>query len=117
MAENFELDTTDYDSKHINNLAPDYAIENLHKEGSTIENIEKLANSGFPICKYKTQITVHGNCPNLKHNYVGYYSCLVKNKNNSLGIKWNGIDTAKKERIHDIRYSVFPPYLFQPLKP
>ena len=109
MAE-IELDTTNYDSKHINNLAPDknipdYAIENLRKQGFTIENIEKLISEGFPVCKYKTQITVHGNCPEIKNNYVGYYSCLVKNKNNSLGIKWNGIDTAKKERIHDLRYS------------
>lgn len=99
-----ELDTTDYDSKHINNLAPgknipESIIENLNKNGMTVENIEKLQDSGFPVCKYKTQITVHGNCPELKSNYVGYYSCLVKNQNNSLGIKWNGIDTEKKERI------------------
>ena len=106
-----ELDTTDYDSKHINNLAPnkdipESIITDLNRNGLTVENIEKLQDSGFPVCKYKTQITVHGNCPKLKSNYVGEYSCLVKNQNNSLGIKWNGIDAEKKSRIIHLAFEV-----------
>jgi hypothetical protein len=106
-----ELDTTTYDSKHINNLAPnknipESIIAELNYDGLTVENIEKLQDNGFPVCKYKTQITVHGNCPELKSNYVDGYSCLVKNQNNSLGVKWNGIDTKKKSRLIHLAFDV-----------
>lgn len=100
----FMLDSSAYDSKHINNLAPDKkipysVIENLNKVGMTLENIDHLTSEGFPVCKYKTQVTVHGICPELKHEYIGGYKCLTVNQNQSLGIRWVGIDTDKKKRI------------------
>lgn len=100
----FMLDSSAYDNKHINNLAPDKnipysVIENLNKVGMTLENIDHLTSEGFPVCKYKTQVTVHGICPELKHEYIGGYKCLTVNQNQSLGIRWVGIDTDKKKRI------------------
>ncbi|MEE6208477.1 MAG: hypothetical protein VZR95_10525, partial [Alphaproteobacteria bacterium] len=100
----FMLDSSAYDSKHINNLAPDKnipysVIENLNKVGMTLENIDHLTSEGYPVCKYKTQVTVHGICPELKHEYIGGYKCLTVNQNQSLGIRWVGIDTDKKKRI------------------
>ncbi|MBQ3657821.1 MAG: strawberry notch family protein [Bacteroidales bacterium] len=100
----FMLDSSNYDNKHINNLAPNKnipysVIENLNKVGMTLESIDRLSAAGFPVCKYKTQVTVHGICPELKHGYVAGYKCLTINQNQSLGIRWVGIDSDKKKRI------------------
>lgn len=100
----FMLDSSAYDNKHINNLAPDKkipysVIEKLNKVGMTLESIDRLSAAGFPVCKYKTQVTVHGICPNINHGYVAGYKCLTINQNQSLGIRWAGIDSDKKRRI------------------
>ena len=105
------MDGSNYDNKHINNLAPDKiipysVIENISKEGMTLESIDKLTSQGFPVCKYHTQITVHGNCPKLKSEYVGKYKCLTINQNQSLGIRWIGIDDGKKKRLAEIAIKI-----------
>ena len=94
---------SEYDSKHINNLAPsknipDSLIEIINK-GITLEQLDELSH--LPICHYKTQITIHGNCPTLKDNKVYGYSALVVNSNKSLGVRWLAIDRKKKGRIAD----------------
>ncbi len=96
---------TNYDKKHKMNLAPDKKIpesivEGLRKEGLTIEKIDALAKDGHPVCKYKTQVTIHGICPPLKSNRsAGGYVTLVVNDNKSLGVKWRAIDEKKKYDI------------------
>lgn len=54
--------SSSYDKKHIKNLSakkvPAALLQAVEK-GCSIETLEKLAK-GFPICKYQTQITVHG---------------------------------------------------------
>ena len=92
---------SEYDSKHINNLAPnkdipDSLIETINK-GITLEQLDELSH--LPICHYKTQITIHGKCPALKNNKVYGYSALVVNSNKSLGVRWLAIDLVKKNRI------------------
>ncbi|MBO4601623.1 MAG: hypothetical protein J5651_00490 [Salinivirgaceae bacterium] len=94
---------SNYDNKHINNLAPDSnipdsLIETINK-GITLEQLNEVSH--LPVCHYKTQITIHGICPTLKSNKVYGYSALVINNNKSLGVRWLAIDRKKKNRIAD----------------
>jgi len=59
---------------------------------------EILSTLDFPIRKYYTQITVHGVFPEL--DKIGYrYKFVFKNKNGSVGIKWQAIDRKKRDYI------------------
>ncbi len=94
-----------YDAKSRLNLAPnkhipESIIDKLRKEGLSLEDVDKLISNGFPIRKYKTQITIHGKCPTLTENRTtrGYVT-LEKNDNESLGVRWRAIDEGKKYRI------------------
>ena len=99
---------SEYDSKHIKNLSTKKVPQQLLdavENGCSIETLQKLAGKQFPICKYATQITVHGIFDDLKTRRVGgMYVNLTKNKNQSLGIRWTAIDHDKKaELFHNIR--------------
>jgi len=90
-----------YDKKHINNLSKKKvpaALLAMVEQGCSYEALEQLAK-GFPICKYQTQITVHGIFDDLHTRCIGGYVNLTKNKNQSLGIRWNAIDHDKKARL------------------
>lgn len=90
-----------YDSKHIKNLSTKKVPQKLLdavENGCSYENLLQLAK-GFPICKYQTQISVHGIFNELKTRQVGVYVNLCKNKNQSLGIRWSAIDYDKKNKL------------------
>lgn len=93
--------SSSYDKKHIKNLSkkkvPAALLQAVEK-GCSIETLVKLAK-GFPICKYQTQITVHGIFDDPHTRCVGFYVNLTKNKNQSLGIRWTAIDHEKKEKL------------------
>lgn len=93
--------SSSYDKKHIKNLStkkvPAALLQAVEK-GCSFETLEKLAK-GFPICKYQTQITVHGIFDDPGTRCVGAYVNLTKNKNQSLGIRWTAIDHKKKEKL------------------
>ena len=82
-------------SKKVNQSTLD-AIEN----GITIEQLETLCK-GIPIYKYKTQITIHGLFPELQNSYINRYKCLIQNKNLSIGVRYQAIDSAKKSLIRE----------------
>lgn len=94
---------SDFDSKHINNLAPNENIpESLIStinNGVTLEQLDEIAH--LPICYYKTQLTIHGICPTLKNKDVYGYSALMVNQNKSLGVRWLAIDRKKKLKLAD----------------
>lgn len=90
-----------YDSKHIKNLSTKKVPQKLLdavENGCSYETLLQLAK-GYPICKYQTQITVHGIFNELKTRQVGAYVNLCKNKNQSLGIRWSAIDYDKKNKL------------------
>lgn len=105
IEEIFSSETKNFDEKHINNLAPnkqipEWVLDRLRGEGLTIEKVEQLQSEGFPICKYRTQITIHGICKELKSNRTaGGYVTLVVNGNKSLGVRWIAVDENKRQRI------------------
>lgn len=90
-----------YDSKHIKNLSkkkvPQQLLEAV-ENGCSYETLLQLAK-GYPVCKYQTQITVHGIFNDLGTRRVGVYVNLCKNKNQSLGIRWSAIDYNKKNEL------------------
>lgn len=90
-----------YDSKHIKNLSkkkvPQQLLEAV-ENGCSYETLLQLAK-GYPVCKYQTQITVHGIFNDLGTRRVGVYVNLCKNKNQSLGIRWSAIDYNKKDEL------------------
>ena len=93
---------TDTDSKSILNKLNkkvDKAILDQVEAGVTIETLDKLSLSGVPILKYHTQITIHGLFDELSNNYIFGYKNLFQNKNKSIGVKYNAIDEAKRQRI------------------
>lgn len=90
-----------YDSKHIKNLSkkkvPQQLLEAV-ENGCSYETLLQFAK-GYPVCKYQTQITVHGIFNDLGTRRVGVYVNLCKNKNQSLGIRWSAIDYNKKDEL------------------
>lgn len=90
-----------YDSKHIKNLSkkkvPQQLLEAV-ENGCSYETLLQLAK-GYPVCKYQTQITVHGIFNELGTRRVGAYVNLCRNKNQSLGIRWSAIDYNKKDEL------------------
>lgn len=71
------------------------------ENGITIEQLEILCKS-IPVFKYKTQITIHGLFPELENQYINRYKCLIQNKNLSIGVKYNAIDSHKKSEIREL---------------
>lgn len=97
----FTLSST-FDSKHINNLSSrEVPVEILNEleKGCPVEVLEDILCKGFPICQYRTQITIHGQFPELSTNRIGRYVNIVRNKNNSVGVRWTAIDYKKKSRL------------------
>lgn len=76
-------------------------LEKIEKEGVTLEDLRDL---GLPVFKYMTQITLHGLFPTLSESKLQGYKYIFQNKNQSLGIKYNGVDTAKKYLIYKYLY-------------
>lgn len=67
------------------------------EEGITSERLDELR---LPVFKYKTQITIHGQFPQVERNYLDGYKQIFQNQNGSIGVKYNAIDNAKKERLY-----------------
>ena len=91
------------ESKHKLNLAdadvPQSVLDKI-EDGCSLETLEEVAK-GFPICRYATQITIHGRFPEISKRRVGgVYVNLVRNKNGSVGVRWNAIDAEKRRRLY-----------------
>ena len=90
-----------FDTKHITNLSnlkPNIRLIDIEKDGVSIEEIDSI---NVPVCKYKTQVTIHGT---FDQGRVGYcaatgYKSIVQNKNKSVGIRWIAIDGLKKKTV------------------
>lgn len=64
--------------------------------GIDIETLEKI---NVPVYKYGTQITIHGQLPDVKNDRALGYKAIFKNQNGSIGVKYVAIDGRKKELI------------------
>ena len=77
---------------------PQSALDEIETQGITSERLDTLQ---VPVFKYKTQITLHGHFGELSQaGRIGQYKHLVRNGNESLGIRYAAIDYAKKENIY-----------------
>jgi hypothetical protein len=66
------------------------------ERGVTIEALEAI---GVPVYRYGTQITIHGNLPDVLEDRVLGYKCIFRNSNGTLGVRYVAVDGAKKEKI------------------
>lgn len=91
--------TTNYDTrKGLNrseSKAPKSIIEAINNS-ITIEQVETLVGKKFPLYKYKTQITIHGDFGKLDDTNMNR---VIVNGNGSVGIKWVAIDSVKIKTI------------------
>jgi len=83
------------------NKKVDQSILEQIEQGITIENLETICKS-IPVFKYKTQITIHGIFNDLSNNYINRYKSIFQNKNRSIGVKYNAIDSDKKSKIRKL---------------
>jgi hypothetical protein len=95
-----------FDTRKVLNLShrsiPPDTLRSIEENGVTLEHLEML---GVPVCKYKTQITLHGTFPELAGNdwskgRVGGYKSLIRNQNGSLGVRYIAVDRIKKETVY-----------------
>lgn len=93
------------DSKHILNLSDKEVSDEILRmieNGCPLERLEEIT-ADFPICKYQTQITIHGKFPDLHTRRIGgNYVNIVRNKNGSVGVRWSAIDADKRRRLYKI---------------
>lgn len=68
-------------------------------QGITIEELDRFAAQGLPIKRYQTQVTIHGRFPEVGNGYVFGYKSIVRNGNESIGVKWIAIDEEKRKRM------------------
>lgn len=70
-----------------------------------IENgvsLETLLNLNVPVYRYQTQITIHGVLPDVQNGYAAGYKSIVKNGNGTVGVRYVGIDGAKKQTLASV---------------
>ena len=101
----FEM-SSKYDSKHITNAnkgrkVPQEILDEI-EAGCSLETLEKLLGKNFKVFKYKTQLTIHGEFPEVSTRRIGGYSNLFQNKNLSIGVRWNAVDYEKKTKLYTL---------------
>jgi hypothetical protein len=89
-----------YDTRHVLNLAagidPGIDPAAIERAGVVIEDLLCLR---VPVCKYKTQVTIHGVFPAATIGRCAGYKSLVVNGNGSLGVRYVAIDAGKKALV------------------
>lgn len=114
ILENLFSSESNWDNKHINNVCNNPVSEAMLdqiEKGCSLESIEQLVEDGFPVFKYRTQLTIHGIFPKVTTNRIGQYKNLIQNKNKSIGVRWSAVDNSKRNKlmhrlcaISDFRY-------------
>ena len=64
------------------------------ENGVTLETLMEL---NVPVYRYQTQLTIHGKMPSLTTDRVAGYKSLVENGNGTIGVRYNAIDSQKKD--------------------
>lgn len=98
-----KLDTGNYDTpKKLNRSAraiPRSFIDQIEASEITSETLAQIVRAGFPVYRYKTCITIHGQFDLESVPRIGGYKNLIQNKNGSLEIRYNAIDFQRKKKI------------------
>ncbi len=95
---------SDFDTRKTLNRSgakvPDNILEQIESGSFTCEMIDELAKK-FPIFRYQTQITIHGEF-DVTNSRIGGYKNIFQNQNLSLGVKYSAIDTEKINKIREM---------------
>jgi hypothetical protein len=76
-------------------------IESLENGEFTYESIQDLSVD-YPIYRYKTCLTIHGDWGTVKRNRIGGYKNIHQNGNGSLEVRWNAIDSNKFKEMNEM---------------
>lgn len=90
---------------------PSEILERLEAGEFTCEMIAELSKS-YPIFRYRTCITIHGNWGNVGKQRIGDYTNIIQNGNGSTEIKYSAIDIEKIETIRKLLRSVKSDFFF-----
>ena len=99
--------TSNFDNKNILNKS-NYIINHetinlIENNNITLELLDDLLKN-TKVFKYKTQITIHGQFPDIR--VIQFYKNIFQNKNKSIGVRYNAIDIKKKKHISKIVYKL-----------
>ena len=98
----FEARSSSYEtpkkSNHSTRTIPADIVDQVEAGRVTYEAIQRLA-AGHPIYTYQTCLTIHGQWPQVKQQYVMGYKHLRQNANGSMEILWPAIDADKKKYV------------------
>lgn len=75
-------------------------VEQLEDGIFTTEMIKELARQ-YPVYRYRTCITVHGQWPEIERTRIGGYKNVHQNQNGSVEIYYSAIDKEKINRIRE----------------
>jgi len=73
-------------------------VDQLEDGSFTLEMVNELA-AQFPVFRYKTCLTVHGNWPEISRTRIGGYQNVRQNANGSVEILWSAIDRDKVKLV------------------
>lgn len=106
----FTKDNQVFSNKYLGNFATPKKLNRSNKQLSP-EEVEAIEagevtsqfiadlSKKLPVFTYKTCITIHGNLPDIKRQYIGCYKNLIQNKNGSLEVRYSAIDNRLKKDI------------------
>ena len=89
-------------------IIPEEILREIEEKGVTCERLETL---NVPVFYYMTQITIHGQFPEIMRTQAATgYKSIFQNKNMSIGVKYIAIDIKKKKTIFRLinQYKNFP---------
>lgn len=90
---------------------PSEILEKLEAGEFTCEMIAELSKQ-FPIFRYRTCITIHGNWGEVGKRRLGGYTNIIQNGNGSTEVKYSAIDIKKIETIRGLLRSVKADFFF-----
>jgi len=79
-------------------LIPNNIVQELEEGKFTSEMIDELAGT-YPVYRYRTCITIHGNWPQIEREKIGGYKNIHQNQNGSLEVYYSAIDQNKLHHI------------------
>ena len=87
-------------SNHSSYKIPQEIVDSIEAGEATTEMIAELG-AKFPVYRYRTCLTIHGNWPDVARERIGQYKNIRQNENGSLEILWTALDLKRKERIDE----------------
>jgi hypothetical protein len=115
IEELLKLESGNFDTRKVVNRSekriPTDIVERIEAGSVLHEDLDAL-NKNYPIFKYRSCLTVHGDWPEVQRERIGSYKNIKQNQNGSLEVLWTAIDLDRKKRISDALQTFGSPFSF-----